>query len=142
VKLRYLLAACLCAVAGPSWASGEVFVHVGSVHSAPGYNNVNPGLGYARPDGRSVGVYRNSYRRTTVYAAQTYETRADRFTAGVVLGAGTGYQKQGRWPVSPLIAGTASARVAPGTRVRLLYVPPTGKAAAALHLTVGYVFAD
>ena len=72
-----------------------VGVHLGSYHAhAPAgvpYNGVNPGL-YARwASGLTLGAYRNSIRRNSVYAGWTITDAAERF--GLTLGIVTGYDR-------------------------------------------------
>lgn len=67
-----LITACigLAGIAGPADAQ-TIGLHLGSKHSAAGYNNVNPGLYLRSADGWTAGAYRNSVRRTSVYAGWT-----------------------------------------------------------------------
>lgn len=69
----------------------ELIVHVGSWHSQPGYCNFNPGLGYKADSGLTLGVYRNSECRVSLYGGWTWETNLTQslslsLTAGVVSG--------------------------------------------------------
>lgn len=63
-------------------------------HDGPALQDFNPGL-YAKfdtplVDGVTVGLYRNSYDRWTVYGGKTWETSGGRFA--LTLGLGTGYK--------------------------------------------------
>lgn len=67
-------------------------IHLASVHvpAQTWQNNVNVGL-YARTaDGWTAGVYRNTLRRTSVYAGYTFEHGPLALTVGAI----TGYQKK------------------------------------------------
>ncbi len=66
-------------------------VHLASYHASPlpYQNNINPGV-YVECDGWTTGVYRNTLRRTSVYAG--YALRSGPF--GLTLGAVSGYQKK------------------------------------------------
>jgi hypothetical protein len=77
-------------------ANGQTIgLHLGTAHTHGGLNGVNPGV-YARFDnGATVGAYRNSFNRTSVYAAYTMETNVlPNVTAAIAIGAVTGYQRQ------------------------------------------------
>lgn len=71
-------------------------------------SEINPGIGIERDAGglrQMVGVYRNSIRRTSVYALAGYvPLRIDRLRMGVVGGAITGYEI----PVAPAVGLLAS----------------------------------
>jgi hypothetical protein len=80
----------------PVWASAQtVGLHLVSGHTQGGLNNTNPGI-YARFDsGLTVGAYRNSFRRNSVYLGYTVETSpTDRLSVAVTAGAITGYQRE------------------------------------------------
>jgi hypothetical protein len=77
-------------------ANGQtVGLHLVTAHSHSGLNGVNPGI-YARFDnGVTVGSYRNSFNRNSVYAAYTVETHVSpSISVALALGAVTGYQRQ------------------------------------------------
>ena len=59
---------------------------------AANYNNVNPGIYYRLAEGPVAGIYRNSLRRTSVYAAYTLHYGRFDLTAGVVTGYTRGAQ--------------------------------------------------
>ncbi len=74
-----------------------VGLHLLTAHAAPGYETLTPG-GYAvSPDGYTVGAYRNSEGRGTIYGGYTFY--GGRYSA--TLGLATGYA---RAPVVPLLA--------------------------------------
>ena len=80
----------------PVLASAQtVGLHLVSGHASGGLNNANLGV-YARFDnGLTVGAYRNSYRRNSVYLGSSVETSAtDRFSLALTVGGITGYQKR------------------------------------------------
>jgi hypothetical protein len=129
-------------------------------HHAPAredYNNTNPGI-YARtPDGWTVGIYRNSFNRTSVYAGKAWTASWPRGDASFLLGAVSGYQRElipdscqrenVRWghhrqncfrevgfSSSPL-----TLLAVPSLRyefVRLSWLPRVGHEASVLHLSV------
>lgn len=114
-------------------------LHLASWHSAPGYNNANPGL-YARSscgliedsadlqDGVQIGTYYNSERAQTVYAAWVVDAqpfaRARWFGLFGTAGLATGYRAH---PVIPLVMGGITAQPADRLKLRLGYIPKAGK---------------
>lgn len=129
---RAALIAALVALA-PAHAT-TLGLHLASVHSTPGWCDFNPGL-YLRTDaGLTLGAYRNSECRASVYAGWTWEARRGRWAAAVTAGAVTGYTSR---PVLPLLVPSLAVDVADKTALRLTYIPKTEKAGAhALHLSV------
>jgi hypothetical protein len=122
---KYLLLALFCL---PTHA--ETYgLHLASYHTAPGNNNVNPGL-YVRTDGAlsvQTGAYYNSLRRSTVYgmANATYHA------VTVSLGAATGYRSD----VVPMLAVSYRA-----DHWRLSYVPKFGTLNKGHVLHLSYEF--
>ena len=57
-------AALLLALLAGAAQADTIGLHVGSWHSRPGYNNVNPGAFYRADDGLTVGAYCNSQSRS------------------------------------------------------------------------------
>lgn len=75
-----------------------------SIHSKPGYNGFNPGLGIEHEVSENwnvaAGWYYNSNNKGTAYAYGRYAYfKSGNWDLGVGLGAGTGYEK---WPVMPI----------------------------------------
>lgn len=96
------------------------------------YNGINPGAYALLDNGATLGAYRNSIRRTSVYAGYTLQTPARHFA--LTVGAITGYDAA---PVMPLLV--ASARIPLGERaaLRLFAVPrPTPKGSAAVSAAI------
>lgn len=91
--IRYLgLALCAWVLAwvSPAWAQPVMGLHTASWHSnAAGQNNANGGL-YVRGDDWTVGAYRNSLGRTSVYAARTWQAGG----WDIAVGAITGYRRK------------------------------------------------
>jgi hypothetical protein len=129
-----LRAAALLLAATTAHADTTVGMHLGSWHSQPGYNNTNPGA-YVRLDsGATLGAYRNSFRRTTVYLGKTWETEGQGLRLAVTAGACTGYDK----PV--LVVPSMSAPVGPA-RLRIAFIPKVEKGGAAVvHAAVETTF--
>lgn len=72
-----------------AWVIG---VHLLTAHAASGYEAVTPGI-YARHEsGFTVGAYRNSIGRESVYAGWTWETPDRRFA--LTAGGVTGYERK------------------------------------------------
>lgn len=123
----------LLLLAGPA-AATTIGLHLGSVHSTPGWCDYNPGV-YMRTDtGLTLGAYRNSECRSSAYAGWTWEARRGKLAAAITAGAVTGYAAR---PVLPLLVPSLAVDVADKTALRLTYIPKIEKAGAhALHLSV------
>lgn len=74
--------------------------HHGNVEARTRYETVTPGAYVVLGNGATLGAYRNSYGRASVYAGWTFRTEGDRFA--LTVGAVTGY---GRFPTSPVWPG-------------------------------------
>lgn len=114
-------------------AETTIGVHAASWHSAPGYNNANPGL-YVVHNGWTMGTYYNSVKRQSYYAGYTYSHQLfhPSVQLGITVGGITGY----RTSPAPLIA--PSIRFALGNEfgARLFYLPRVKFTGAhVLHLT-------
>ena len=105
-------------------------VHLASTHlntDNTGLNNANVGV-YGECDGWTAGVYRNSYRRTSLYAAHTWHWGPFALTAGAVTGYG------GAW-MKPLIA--PSVTIGP---FRVAGLPPALGEPGVFHLSIQHEF--
>lgn len=135
--MSYLFRTALLAIAvlmmATGAAAGTIGFHVASHHApAKSYNNSNPGIYYRHDEGWTAGVYRNSLRRTSVYAGYTWKFGAlDITTAGV-----TGYFDK----VQPLLVPSISLFTYRGVTPRIAYIPRVEKKIGAhvLHLMVEY----
>lgn len=118
-----------------TWHSKSHYEHDGRVRP---YCQANPGV-YGRLDnGLTFGAYRNSYCRGSVYAGWTWERRlfgSDRVSAGVTLGAVTGYPAKG---VMPVAAPSIRFGLADGYSLRFSGLPKLVKSqhSSALHLSI------
>lgn len=105
-------------------------LHVGTYHfdRTAGYNEFNPGV-YARAERHTVGVYYNSFRKTSAY----YAYRAFSYgRTSVHVGAVTGYE---RAPVVPLVV----AEYALTDHTRLVLIPPAPQAGGGgVHFAVEF----
>jgi hypothetical protein len=141
VKATLILAALLITSTAQATTWG---VHVGSIHvpAKESDNNANYGL-YARTDsGLTFGVYRNTLRRTSLYAGYTFNAYRD---IDVTVGGITGYQlKDGtgyaRGAVTGLVAFSYPLPVRIlGMAPRVSLVPGhLVKARSVLHLTMEF----
>jgi len=115
-------------------ADTRIGVHIASYHDPKmGYNNVNPGL-YIYKDGWTAGTYYNSERRQSFYGGYTFEGELiGPVSWGLTVGLITGYS---RAKVLPMVVPTLSIpdRILGGT-VRVAFIPPVSKGAAAIHLS-------
>jgi hypothetical protein len=109
--------------------------HLGSVHSAPGFCDFNPGAFVRFDDGGTVGFYRNSECRLSVYAGWTFHAlQRGKLSADVTLGAVTGYRRAN---VLPLAVPSLAYQVNDQVAVRVAYVPKVEKGGAhAVHFMV------
>jgi len=115
-------------------AATTIGLHLGSVHSTPGWCNYNPGV-YMRTDaGLTLGAYRNSECTSSAYAGWTWEARRGKLAAAVTAGAVTGYAARS---VQFLLVPSIAVDVASRTALRLTYIPKIERAGAhALHLSI------
>jgi len=127
------LALSQCAHAEPL----TVGLHAVSYHAPEkGQQNVNPGL-YVRGDDWQIGMYRNSYRKPTIYAAYSWQL-GDGYE--LFTGGATGYKKV--WhhgPIAPMVAFSKPIdfRVL-GMRPRVTFMLPTPKTSAVVHLSAEF----
>lgn len=136
-----LLALSASAHAGLCPSELSIGLHTASYHTdtAGGWNNTNPGL-YVQYKGYQAGVYHNSVRDTTVYAAKTFYSDSCRFELAV--GAATGYKKQQPIkgiPLTPLVTLAVNFDVTESVRAKVLTMPTYrsgGHYGAVLHLMI------
>lgn len=101
--------------------AGTIGFHVGSHHMPEkNYNNFNPGMYYRTDEGWTVGAYRNSLSKNSVYAGYTWKFFGflEVTTAGV-----TGYFDA----VQPLLVPSISLFTYRGVTPRLAYIPQVEK---------------
>ena len=119
VRLVALCAAALALIA-PVARADTVGLHLASVHVPQRhFNNTNPGAYYRSDAGWTMGGYRNSLRRTSVYAGYTWEYSALALTAGAV----TGYQDT----VQAMLVPSLRLFTHEGFSARLAYIPRVEK---------------
>lgn len=127
-----LLAAATFTLA-PSAGAATIGLHIASHHApAKNYNNANPGIYYRSNEGWTIGGYRNSLRKNSVYAGYTWKFGVlDVTTAGV-----TGYFNT----VQPLLVPSISLFTYKGITPRIAYIPRVEKKIGShvLHLMVEY----
>lgn len=137
---RLITAAALCIATVAS--AKTIGVHVGSWHSAQGYNNVNPGLMVRAESGLTAGAHCNS------------ESRSERFPTAKRCQVAAYLGQHADWEPTPglkvsltggVLTGYSRAKVLPfvvpslliGDHVRLIYAPrvePKGVQTASLAL--------
>jgi hypothetical protein len=138
IYMKHLTTLLFALAAGSAFSQPLVGLHIGSHHSAPGFNDSNPGV-YVRwvdehGDGWGAGVLRNSEHGTSLWAGYTLNTpRLGPVSAALTVGAVTGYRAA---PVLPLL--TPSVALHSGANaVRLTYLPRVTRSGAhAIHLSV------
>lgn len=115
------------------------------------FEKVTPGVYVVLESGLTVGVLRNSYRRTSVYAGWTWRSEPFALTAGAITGYGSfrvsgphaaddgspySTVHHGR-PLQPLLVPSLGMPMGDHTTARLSLLPAFGKdGAAALHLSI------
>lgn len=112
-------------------------LHTVSVHSASGYNGVNPGVYLHWRNGVTAGAFYNSYEHTSTYVGWLWHIdKANRF--GVLFGAVTGYGSTAeRMPLAPLVAPSARWAVNDNLSARIsLFPDPRQGAVQVLHLSL------
>jgi hypothetical protein len=130
-------------------------MHIGSVHvpASDHLQNVNPGLYVRAESGATVGFYRNSHGRHSVYAGWTFERGPFALTVGGI----TGYQRRdvvctgdrlakgftrcwdgdSSGPIGPLVAPSVRLPEFAGLTPRLTFMPKlAAKGHAVFHLTI------
>lgn len=107
-----------------------LILHLGSKHfPSRDYNNFNPGLAYRTDSGWTLGAYRNSIRRTSVYAGRQFDWGlTPDLQASVTVGAVSGYYRSLR----PLVVPSLGLRVSPDLRFRLAFLPRVEKGGASV----------
>ena len=130
------------AVQAADFAPTHFIVHVASVHTQPGYNNTNPGIGLrwadAAGDGLVAGVYYNSERSTSAYAGYAWNWQiAGPVSAQIVVGGVGGYK---RAAVVPMLLPSVALRLTPVTSVRLSGSPPIRDIPGFAHVSFDFKF--
>lgn len=118
--------------------SASMLLHTKSWHTGSGFNNKNYGLSYCTDSEYCLGAYKNSYRRTTVYAIKDFY--ADSFF-GIVAGFANGYKKSNPHKFQPIAALSLNTKV-DNTWSTKIMVQPALKSndASVLHLALKYSF--
>lgn len=130
--MRSIIALALSAAAFAAHADTRVGLHIGTVHSERGFNDVNPGV-YVEHNGYTAGVLKNSESRTSVYAGYTWHYG----NLGLTAGAITGYR---RAQVMPLVTPSIRFNVGPGA-IRLAYLPKVDDTGAhGVHFTYEWTY--
>ena len=105
--------------------------HLFSQHlPADNYNNINPGIYYRLAEGPVAGIYRNSVRRTSVYAGYTWQYGRFDLTTGAVTGYTNGAQL--------LLVPSMAMFTVHGVTARLAFIPRIEKRIGShvLHIAV------
>lgn len=106
-------------------------LHLATWHDSDNLSGRNRGVYLRSPDGWTVGVYRNSYRRDSVYAGRSFTRPHRAGDIGLIVGAVTGY------PAGTLPLVAPSVRLGPA---RLTLIPKVHKAqtATGVHLSIEF----
>lgn len=127
----------LIALAIPAIASAEptrVGLHLLSVHAARGYEALTFGAYVQSEGGFTFGALRNSERRLSVYAGQTWHTADGQWA--LTAGAITGYRSA---RVTPLLIPSVRIPLGEAAAARIGFVPkPRDGGSSALHLSVEF----
>ena len=111
----------------PSHNTFAVGLHLTSVHDIAAYENNNVGA-YVKYRNWSVGAFRNSVRKQSVYAAYTYELMTPRMpvvdSVALTLGLTSGYPKKIEGTdVSVLFVPTMGVKLRPDFWLRVAVIP-------------------
>lgn len=140
-------------------ASLVIGVHLASVHfpQESYQNNINPGWYVKTDSGVTLGVYKNTIRRTSFYLAQTFSHEPFSLTLGVISGyqkktyMGTCYDGNIGTPSDPCSMGNSPGAIAPLIVPSVLFwetmrlslipgIPGVKNSHNALHLSLEYKF--
>lgn len=134
-----------------------VGLHIASAHfpAREYHNNTNPGI-YAIADGWTAGVYRNTLRRTSIYAGKQWAWDTAYGEPAVTLGVVSGYDKRtvpcGDWHrkqgwTGQCSFGVSNAKIipmiAPSWKIkstRIWYMPGVGNSSSVIHVSVEHKF--
>lgn len=144
--MKRLVCALYLGMSLPAWGADlgteKPFVgglHLGSYHNpAQEYNNFNPGVYMRDPEGMQLGVFRNSYKKTSVYAAQMFEYKY----VDVLVGVATGYP--GKTGLMPMLGLSKAFEIDKGSALRLTLLPcrSEGKTGMVAHMTLEFALKD
>lgn len=114
----------------------EIVLHLGSQHTKSGFNNVNPGIGYKFDSGFGLGVYRNSYHRTTAYISKELMYTKN---FGAVLGLGTGYKLESEYSITLIGGAILKLDLTRTSKLNVLVLPPLGRGTAGfVHAAISF----
>lgn len=124
----------------PPAHAGTLGLHVGSQHfpNRPRLANANPGLYYKADNGVTVGAFRNSLSRSSVYLAYTANVWGP---LDLTVGAISGYRLRNGYGfnnahLAPLIAPSVRLPRLGGVTPRLTFIPPMKNVTAVVHLSL------
>lgn len=141
IILSGLLLSAFAATAA-DFAPTHLTVHLASVHSQPGYNNINLGAGLrwadSAGDGPVAGIYYNSDRSTSAYAGYSWNwPLAGPVSVQLMAGGVTGYR---RAAVAPMLLPSLAYAVTPRAAVRVSFAPAIALTTAVAHLSLDFRF--
>lgn len=149
IKFLLMVAACTVAAAGSSCRSADaaemgVVIHGASKHSAPGFNEVHPGLGFNLTSGTvtvEAGVYKNSYNKPSVYSTVAYlPVSVGNVRVGATGGLASGYANVCGKVVCPIGALQANVVMSIRTELVLRWVPPIQDGISVSTMSVQFNF--
>lgn len=114
-------------------ADGQTY----SWHTEPKYNNNNFGFGYRSDNGWTVGVYDNSYHKTTAYVGKEWMYN-QYFGAEIALV--TGYDIVTQRPVALIGGLIVRFPIYNGIKGNILLMPPVANTDGVAHLALSYPF--
>lgn len=135
IALGLMLVIALCTLSTCAYGQTVVGVHLVSHHipTRSDQNNLNLGAYVRTENGITLGAYRNTLSRTSVYAGLTLERGPFALTAGAV----TGYRKDDRG--RGFSKSALTPMLAPSVRwgsARLSFIPGVGVSPSVLHLSL------
>lgn len=107
------------------------------VYTEHRYNNFNPGMYWRDDSGMTVGFFKNSYGRMSVYGGWALESpQWHDLSASVTLAVATGYKgRAGSGALRPMLMPALAWEYSKGSSVRLVG-GPTKDGGALFHLTL------
>lgn len=137
--MRALIAGALL-VFGAAVQADELILHTGSYHETregeSSLNNTNPGIGYSLDSGWVGGLYLNSYKKPSFYAARDFSITEH---TGAFVGAATGYKVVSGQPLGIIGGFRWTIPLDDKWSMKLLVAPKIGGGTQTVfHLTLTY----
>lgn len=132
--LRFVVTLLFSLICQSTVLAETIGIHAGSKHSKSGFNDFNPGA-YLIFDkstdsgtGLTIGGYRNSYRKSSIYAGYTKKINlASGVNLSIQGGIISGYKSIYGYHLMPMIAPSMTFEVTDDISARIFYIPKMTK---------------